>query len=217
MWTVTIAAIAAATAAPEAQRAGRLGLRGRPPAARDAAVALVFAGGDGELRLCLIRRATHPRDPWSGQMALPGGRAAPADGSLRAAAVRETREEVGLDLEPARYLGALPPIPLVRQGRPVGGSVAPFAFHLDGPPPALTVDPTEVAAGYWVAARHLHDPRQRVELHLTGGLVTRRLPAVRFRRYLIWGMTYRIVSDLLQRAAGPPPGRTLLDRSPSAP
>ena len=190
---MTIAAIEAAVAAAGADD---VRLRGGP-AADQAAVALVFAGGDGDLRLCFIRRASHPRDPWSGQMALPGGRAAAADASLRAAAVRETREEVGLTLAGARYLGALPPIPMVRAGRPLGGSVAPFAFSLDGAPPALTADPAEVAAAYWIAVRHLRDPGQRTELKLTRSGVTRRLPAVRFGRHLIWGMTYRIVTSLL--------------------
>ena len=181
--------------APEGRRARR------SPAPDQAAVALVFAGRDADLRLCFIRRATHPRDPWSGQMALPGGRAAPADVSLCAAAVRETREEVGLTLAHARYLGALPPIPMVRAGRPIGGSVAPFAFCLAGEPPVLTVDPAEVAAAYWITVRHLRDPNQRAVLQVTRSGVTRRLPAVRFGRHRIWGMTYRIVTDLLERAA----------------
>ena len=208
---MTIAAIEAAIAEPgagnvrppgerrSAAPAGRLGRRSS--SADEAAVALVFAGRDGDLRLCFIRRATHPRDPWSGQMALPGGRATPADASLCAAAVRETHEEVGLSLARARYLGALPPIPLVRHGRPTTGSVAPFVFYAGGAPPALTVDPVEVAAGYWIAVRHLRDPGQRAVMQVTGDGVTRRLPAVRFGRHLIWGMTYRIVIALLDGAA----------------
>ena len=146
---MTVAAIEAAIAEPGAGNvrppgdrraaapAGRLGRRSS--SADEAAVALVFAGRDGDLRLCFIRRATHPRDPWSGQMALPGGRATPADASLCAAAVRETHEEVGLSLARARYLGALPPIALVRHGRPTTGSVAPFVFYAGGALPALTV------------------------------------------------------------------------------
>ena len=197
---MTIAAIETAIAG---QAAHDMRSANGAPAGMQAAVALVLAGLDGDLSLCFIRRASHPRDPWSGQMALPGGRAAPADASLRAAAMRETREEVGLSLDRARYLGALPPIPLVRQGRPLGGSVAPFVFVLGTGTalPPLRLDPAEVAAGYWIALRHLRDPEQRAELHVTGGGVTRRLPAVRFRRHLIWGMTHRIVTGMLDRAA----------------
>ena len=188
--------------APDSRTARGGGLAACP--VDDAAVALAFAGHDRDLRLCFIRRATHPRDPWSGQMALPGGRAAPGDASLHAAAVRETHEEVGLCLAAARYLGALPAIPLVARGRPTGGSVAPFVFHVGSVAPALTVDPAEVAAGYWIAVRHLRDASQRAVLQITGSGVARRLPAIRFRRHLIWGMTYRIVTGVLDHAAAQP-------------
>ena len=180
------------------------GVRPRPPAplSGQAAVALVFAGAGGDLSLCFIQRATHPRDPWSGQMALPGGRAGPADGSLRDAAVRETREEVGLRLERCQYLGAGRAIPLVRAGRPMAGSVAPFAFYAGAELPALEPDPREVTAAYWIAVAHLRDPRNHATLEQVADGATRRLPAIRFGRQLIWGMTWRMVTGLLERAAG---------------
>lgn len=196
---------------PQSEQAPSASASRRPrwsPAADNAAVALIFAGRDGALSLCFIRRATDPRDPWSGQMALPGGRATRSDASLCAAAVRETHEEVGLALAAARYLGALPPIPLVRHGRPTAGWVAPFVFQVGGAPPTLTVDPAEVAAGYWITVRHLRDPRQRAVLEMAGSDATRRRPAIRFRGHLIWGMTYRIVTGLLERAAMTNPRRT---------
>ena len=59
-------------------------------------MALVLAGSGDELSLCFIRRAEHPLDPWSGHMALPGGRWDPTDPHPRAAAERETLEEVGI-------------------------------------------------------------------------------------------------------------------------
>lgn len=178
--------------------------RPRPvaPLTGQAAVALIFAGADGDLSLCFIQRATHPRDPWSGQMALPGGRASAADGSLRDAAVRETREEVGLRLERCQYLGAGQVIPLVRAGRPAAGRVAPFAFYAGAEPPALKPDPGEVTAAYWIALAHLHDPRNRATLERVAEGGTRRLPAIRFGRQLIWGMTWRMVTGLLERARG---------------
>ncbi|HET9512400.1 MAG TPA: NUDIX domain-containing protein, partial [Gemmatimonadales bacterium] len=51
--------------------------------------------------LLLIRRADRDGDPWSGQLGLPGGRKSPADADLLSTAIRETFEEVGIDLPPS--------------------------------------------------------------------------------------------------------------------
>jgi len=193
---VTVAAIRRALAG------SRLRPRASAPLLEQAAVALVLAGADRDLSLCFIQRATHPRDPWSGQMALPGGRASAADASLRDAAVRETREEVGLRLERCEYLGAGRVIPLVRAGRPTAGSVAPFMFYAGAALPTLVPDPREVTAAYWIALTHLRDPRNRATLERVADGATRRLPAIRFGRQLIWGMTWRMVTGLLARAGG---------------
>ncbi|MDP5071772.1 MAG: NUDIX domain-containing protein, partial [Congregibacter sp.] len=61
-----------------------------------AAVALVLQLRDGELGVLMIRRAEREGDPWSGQMAFPGGRMDKTDANGYAVAVRETHEEVGL-------------------------------------------------------------------------------------------------------------------------
>jgi 8-oxo-dGTP pyrophosphatase MutT (NUDIX family) len=82
-------------------------LLSRPPArvaeavSARAAVALILREGTNGLELLFIRRADHPQDPWSGQMAFPGGRAEPGEEDLKATAVRETAEEIGVDLESA--------------------------------------------------------------------------------------------------------------------
>ena len=82
---------------------------------RHAAVAMVFAGDAKAPDLCVIRRAERAGDPWSGQMAFPGGKSEPQDDSLRHAAERETLEEVGLKLRAGQFVGALPHSP-VRSG-----------------------------------------------------------------------------------------------------
>ena len=69
-----------------------------PEAPLQAAVAAILRESEGKLELLLIRRSSRASDPWSGQMALPGGRRDPSDPSLRQTAIRETLEEVGLDL-----------------------------------------------------------------------------------------------------------------------
>ena len=77
-------------------------------AARNAAVAMVISEQeDRGLSALFIQRAEHPDDPWSGQMAFPGGRRESYDSSLDAAARRETLEEVGLELNEAMLVGRL--------------------------------------------------------------------------------------------------------------
>src|SRR5262245_34151321 len=83
------------------------GLRTRLSASREArpadfgeraAVAAILLPRDDTFEILLIRRAERPTDLWSGHMAFPGGRRSPEDRDLLATAVRETEEEVGLDL-----------------------------------------------------------------------------------------------------------------------
>ena len=58
--------------------------------------------------ILFIRRAEYEGDPWSGHMALPGGRVDPQDRDEEAAAIREVHEEVGIDLRAqGRLLGRL--------------------------------------------------------------------------------------------------------------
>src|SRR3989337_2808027 len=76
-----------------------VGSPGNEAGVRKAAVALIFrSGADGQPELLFIKRADYPGDPWSGQVAFPGGREEPGDSSLADTAVRETREEAGSDL-----------------------------------------------------------------------------------------------------------------------
>src|SRR6266581_316587 len=64
-----------------------------------AAVAVVLREGAEGAELIVIHRSHRRGDPWSGHMALPGGRQDAADRDLVATVTRETREEVGVDLE----------------------------------------------------------------------------------------------------------------------
>ena len=59
-----------------------------------------------------------------------------------------------------------------------------------------------MTAAYWIALAHLRDPRNRATLERVADGATRRLPAIRFGRQLIWGMTWRMVTGLLERAGG---------------
>ena len=168
------------------------------PEARPAAVALILRDGPAGLEMLFIKRADRAGDPWSGQVALPGGRRDPGDADLLATAIRETREETGVDLGAAERLGALddlyPRTPLLP---PV--VVRPFVFSIGERPP-LTLS-HEVTAAFWVAFDELHAPGARREVAITIGGAARTFPAYRVGEYVIWGMTERILTPFLELLA----------------
>lgn len=155
-----------------------------------AAVALVF---DPQMRLLFIRRSEREGDPWSGHMALPGGRIEPVDAHPRAAAERETWEEVGLDLGPARYLGALDELASpVRKGRR-RLVVHPFAFAV-ADVPELTPN-EEVARVHWIGLERLLAGEGRGSFDWMWEGRTVPMPVVHIGEADIWGLTLRIFDD----------------------
>ena len=74
------------------------------PASRRAAVAAIFTP---QLDLLFMERAKVEGDPWSGHIAFPGGHEEDQDDSSLHTAMRETHEELGLDLSGAEVLGSL--------------------------------------------------------------------------------------------------------------
>jgi len=170
----------------------------RKPAGKQAAVALVLAGEAADLHVCLIRRAEHEPDRWSGHMALPGGRVDADDPSIRAAAIRETREEVGLRLDRAPYLGALGTMPVSAAGQPTGMSLSSFVFHLGDMLERFTLS-EEVAEAFWVPLRHLLDPRHATRRPTLRDGVPLDRPAVVYQGHYIWGLTYRVLTVFFEQ------------------
>lgn len=169
----------------------------RLPADRGlAAVAAVFTP---ELDLLLIRRAEHPQDPWSGHVSFPGGRVEPEDPDSRAAAARETWEEVGLSLRGASLLGDLDDLAAVG-GRP-GLVVRPHVWLLDGPLPTLRPN-DEVASTHTVSLPRLLADEGRGPMDWTWSGRSLTLPRVDFDGQRLWGLTLRMVDDLLHRLDG---------------
>lgn len=170
--------------------------------ALEAAVAVVLRGTTLEdAEVLLMRRARRAGDPWSGDMAFPGGRRAPDDIDLWATAIRETREEVGLELVGARTLGRLSQVvtfaPLRKNLRPM--LVSPFVFALDDAArePSLTVGP-EVAATRWVPLADIDraDTRTTRPWRVFG--LTVRAPAWKLGEDVVWGLTHQMLARLLR-------------------
>lgn len=169
-----------------------------------AAVSLVLRGeGEGIPELLLIKRALSPRDPWSGHMALPGGRLDPGDPHLLATAVRETLEETGvvLSTDPqAGYLGHLPRVAPESRNIP-RVAVVPHLFTAEAAIRARAAS-HEVERIRWVSLETFLDPRTRgeMEVHLPGR--PRTFPCYRVEGDVVWGLTYRILADFLAQFAG---------------
>ncbi|HWN18693.1 MAG TPA: CoA pyrophosphatase [Gemmatimonadales bacterium] len=157
-----------------------------------AAVAVLIAPDPDAI--LLIRRADRPGDPWSGHMALPGGRREPDDLDLLATAIRETREEVGIELDRGQLLGALDDVvPRNPVLPPI--AVRPFAFLLPARP--VLVLNHEVAATQWVSLEDLRQPGgyHLATLEIAGQM--RDVQAYRLADAIVWGMTERILTAFL--------------------
>ncbi|HAY44714.1 MAG TPA: CoA pyrophosphatase [Gammaproteobacteria bacterium] len=168
--------------------------------ARYASVALIFQQTRSALELLVIKRATREGDPWSGQMAFPGGKIDSTDKDARSAAEREVLEEVGFTLSKSAYVGRLddtvarvPDIP----------SVVLSAFVYLVPSPVLLDLNEEVAEALWVPLSRFTDPSYSADFQhprMSNSL----MPAVRLSdsdQHIFWGLSYRVM-EAFWKAAG---------------
>ena len=184
---ITLAAVRRALAGHRPQPGAAAG-------ARPAAVCLVLVDGPAGAEILLIKRAERVGDPWSGQIAFPGGRQEREDSDLLATAVRETREETGVELAAAERLGALDDlVPRTVTLPPV--IVRPFVFALARRPVVTTNE--EVQRAFWVALALLSQPTVQSQVTLTLSDGVRTFPAYRLGEDIIWGMTERILTPFV--------------------
>jgi 8-oxo-dGTP pyrophosphatase MutT (NUDIX family) len=165
-----------------------------PDERRRAAVAIVLHD-EASPRVLLMKRAERIGDPWSGHISLPGGRYQASDGDLRVTAIRETREELGIDLDGARLLGNLPALH-PRSAGPTGIEVTPYVFVT---PVALEpVCGPEALSAFWLP----------IDLAVSGALdgthqmtESMSFPSWNYEGHVIWGLTRRVLDMLLELAA----------------
>ncbi|HSG80970.1 MAG TPA: CoA pyrophosphatase [Gemmatimonadota bacterium] len=185
-------------------------LQARPPSRAtegsydtEAAVALLLRPTGSGLEFLAIKRAEHEKDPWSGHMALPGGRRDSADENLWETAVRETLEEVGVDLsKTGRVLGQLDDV-YPRTRRIPAIAISPYVVAVDSGVIARTS--TEVEHAVWMPLRVVIDEGHRGTLKLDI-LPEREFPTIEYGGHVIWGLTLAIlrqVEDVLNRIGYP--------------
>jgi 8-oxo-dGTP pyrophosphatase MutT (NUDIX family) len=147
--------------------------------------------------LLFIRRAEHPKDPWSGHMAFPGGRVDRDDTDALAAAIRETREELALDLiAHGARIGELSHLIAMAHGKPLPMIITPYVFHLERTPEL--VPSHEVAEALWVPLSFFRERSNRSTLEWTFAGASLTLPCYRYEGRTIWGLTLKMLDELIE-------------------
>src|SRR5262249_30133213 len=135
---------------------------------------------------------------WSGQMAFPGGRAEPGDADLGATAVRETLEEIGVDLgRDAERLGALDEVHAMARMRPMNLTITPFVFRLRAPFEPVVRD--EGKSLHWLPLSELLGTTRRPTMDYAHLGVAMQFPCFRVDDLVIWGLTYRMFMSFQER------------------
>jgi len=165
-----------------------------PESGRRAAVAALLTPG---LDLVLLRRAEHPSDPWSGHVSLPGGRVEAGESPLQAA-IRETAEEIGVDLARAELLGPLDELRTAGHLPPL--VIHPYVFALSEEP--LFLPNEEVASVHRIGLDRLIGGHGRGVMRRPFQNAQLTLPHVDFEGGRLWGLTLHVVDDLLDRLDG---------------
>lgn len=181
-----------------AHRPGRPWLRSLM---KRSAVALVLQVREGELHILMIKRAEREGDPWSGHMAFPGGRMDPGDAHGYAVALRETQEEVGLDLaRQARCIGRLSDLNARPRRSALGMAVSPFVFRMDRN--AHFQLNHEVAEVVWVPLEFLLDNANRDTMRWQRNRITLNMPCYLYGKYRIWGLSLAMLDELMDLVEG---------------
>ncbi len=158
-----------------------------------AAVALVFhQPPGGEPELLFIERARKEGDPWSGQMAFPGGRRDPTDSDIAATAAREALEEVGVEV--GIPFGRLDDFSGSRNPRVPPLVVSPFVY--EAPERPQLRPNAEVQSTVWIPVPWILHPDSSYDYRFERPEYAGTFPAIRYDRYTVWGLTYRILGNL---------------------
>ena len=158
---------------------------------------MVLREGAGGTEILLMQRAHHPDDPWSGQMSFPGGKIEDSDAGSKEAAMRETLEEVGIDLSDAQYLGRLNDLYGFKFEDVYVAHIASFVFWLDEHVPVIPN--YEVADTVWLPLSWLDDVDNYM-LYQPERIEIPAMPAVLINlelQQILWGLTLRIVVHFL--------------------
>ena len=181
--------------------------------AQRSAVAIITRQGKHGEEILFIERATRAGDPWSGHIAFPGGKSQESDTSIRTTAIRETEEEIGLDLTTQAYfIGRSPDLITRRHNALKPMIVTPYRFQITDPDYVMTPN-HEVASTMWIPVIFLRNKNNQSALTWAPlpnfPSLSLELPCFYYKEYLkegdkkhcIWGLTYQMLIDHLDASS----------------
>ena len=160
-----------------------------------ASVAMILRQAVDDLEILFIQRAADDNDPWSGHIAFPGGKLEAGELVCQTAR-RETREEIGIDLEEGCYLGRLSDI--VGTNLPVRVSCCVFGMDQTSSVPKLS---DEVSDVFWTRLSDLRDTARHLLADVAFDDRRMEVPAIRLPsdgKPVLWGITYRLLMQFLE-------------------
>lgn len=188
---------------------------------RHAGVSILLRGEGARREVLMIQRAINVGDRWSGHIAFPGGRSQLEDASILETCIRETREEIGIGLDPPSisYLGPLGSrvVPGTATMKPL--TVHGLLFQCEGDLP-LQLDPKEVHDARWIPLQHFQmghyfvkgkqwtSPQYKVAFHVPSIvlppyedvhklLLHNHVEDLHPKEWVLWGLTLSFLQDLL--------------------
>ena len=155
----------------------------------------VYRGDDGELRVVIVVRADDG-GLHGGQLGLPGGKPEPGDRDLRATALREAEEEIGLDPSTVEVVAELASF----DTRATGWRVHPYLARVPADA-RWRLDEAEIVGVLTPSIRALADPDARGKLPFTSLRFPEPLlvDGIDVEGHVLWGMTLRLLDDLVPR------------------
>lgn len=158
-------------------------------------MALLYPDQNNETHIVLIERVSHAKDRHSGQIGFPGGKLEPEDESLKAGALREVEEEIGVNPNNITILGRLSELHI---------SVSNFMVHpfvgYTKEQPDFTIQETEVADILEVPLRVLMDEKTKKtkDLKLPNGIKLKEVPYFDVNNHTVWGATAMMLNELIE-------------------
>lgn len=152
--------------------------------------------GPGQVEVMLIKRATREGDPWSGDMAFPGGKMESRDAHIYETTLREVAEEIGLERGQLRDLGRLSEQMTKTHSGLKPMAITPFLFTTVGEPEFVLN--YEVAEIVWMPLDFFIDQGNRAEMTWSLSGFKKQMPCYYFHEYRVWGLTLRMLDELCQ-------------------